>query len=337
MSLDSAGPTITSGLLRAIDPETGQGDVTFHRIFVMGPDKITAMMSPGRHIKQMQKKAESRNERFPVSVNIGLDPFTTISGGIFPPSGEGLDELAVAGALKSSPIEVVKCKTVDGEAIANAEIVLECEIQPNETMMEDAMSKKKSWSMPEMAGYVGVASPAQVLKVKAITHRRNPIFQTLVTPGEEHNIIAGVPCEAEILGAACKAGYKDLLANVYLSPAGGGKLLSILQVTKKNAGDDAEPRNLALMAFATMNEMKNVILVDDDVDIYDPMDLWWAFTTRFDPREDLVVIDEARSWPGLADYMRTTKSIFDCTVPWAQKERMRRPRWKKIQNLSMGS
>ncbi len=327
MSLDSVGPSITEGLLRGIDPETGQGDVTFHRIFVVGRDRITALMFRGRHIKEMQRKAELKNRSFPVSINIGLDPFTNISAGIFPPTGADLDELSVAGALKGSPIEVVKCRSIDAEALANAEIVLECEIQPNETLSEDVLSDKKGWSMPEMAGYVGVAGSAQVLKVKAITHRKNPIFQTLVTPGEEHNLITGIPCEGEILNAAYRTGYKDLLTNVYLSSAGGGKLLAILQIKKRSARDDTEPRNLALIALATMHEMKSVILVDDDVNIWDPMDLWWAFTTRFKPTEDLVVIDGARSWPGLADYIQTTKAIYDCTVPWNERERMRRPRW----------
>lgn len=327
MSLDSAGPTITMGLLRGIDPETGEGDVTFHRIFVLGPDKITALMGPDKHIKQMQHKAELKNEPFPVTVNMGLDPFTTIAAGIYPPTGTGIDEIDVASAMKGSPVEVVRCKTSSAEALAEAEIVLECEMQPNEKILEDAASSRKGWSMPEMAGYVGVASPSQVLRVKAITHRKKPIFQTLVTPGEEHNIIAGVPCEAEVLGAAYRTGYKHLLANVYLSSAGGGKLLGVLQTSKQSKHDDAEVRNLAMVAMTTMHEMKNVILVDDDVDIMDPMDLWWAFTTRFKPPEDMIVIDQARSWPGLPEYMQTTKAIFDCTVPWVERERMRRPKY----------
>lgn len=327
MSYDSAGPTITSGLLRGIDPETGLGDVTFHRIFVLGPDRITALMNSTKHIKQMQHKAELKNEPFPVSVNIGFDPFTCISAGIYPPAGADLDELTVAGSLKGSPVEVVQCRTIAGQALARAEIVLECEMLPNETASEDSVSSKKGESMPEMGGYVGAAAPSQVLKVKAITHRSKPIYQTLVTPGEEHNIIAGVPCEAEILDAAQRTGYSDLLANAYLSSAGGGKLLAVLQMRKQSPADDAEVRNVAMLAMTTMHEMKNVIAVDDDVDIWDPMDLWWAFTTRFRPREDMVVIDGARSWPGLAPYVQTTKAIFDFTVPWSQRTKMRRPRY----------
>jgi len=327
MSYDSAGPTITSGLLRGIDPESGLGDVTFHRIFVLGPDRITALMNSTKHIKQMQHKAELKDEVFPVTVNIGYDPFSCICAGMYPPAGADVDELTVAGALKGSPVEVVKCKTIAGQALARAEIVLECEMLPNETASEDSVSSKKGESMPEMGGYVGVAAPGQVLKVKAITHRSKPIYQTLVTPGEEHNIISGVPCEAEILDAARRTGYSELLANAYLSSAGGGKLLGVLQIHKLGPADDAEVRNVAMLAMTTMHEMKNVIVVDDDVDIWDPMDLWWAFTTRFRPKEDLVVIDGARSWPGLAPYIQTTKAIFDFTVPWSQRTRMRRPRY----------
>jgi 4-hydroxy-3-polyprenylbenzoate decarboxylase len=329
MSYDCAGPTITMGLIRGVDPEIGQGDVTFHRMFVVGRDKLTALMGPMRHIKQMQLKAEARGEPFPVSINIGIDPFTTIAAGISSPTGTYLDELAVAGALKGSPMELVKCKTIEGEALANAEIVLEGEIQPNETMMEDAASARKGWSMPEMAGYVGKANVAQIIKVKAITYRTNPIYQTLITPGEEINVIQGIPAEAEIINAAWKAGYKDLLKDVYSSSAGGGKLFGILQVKKRDANDDLEVMNLAMLALATRLEMRHIMVVDDDVDIHDPMDLWWAFTTRFKPTDGLVVINRANAWPGLAEHIRTTKAVFDCTVPWNEKEKMRRPRWKR--------
>ncbi|MEM4982394.1 MAG: UbiD family decarboxylase [Candidatus Bathyarchaeia archaeon] len=329
MSYDCAGPTITMGLILGIDPETGQRDVTFHRMFVIAPDTLTALMGPIRHIKQMQLKAEAKGEPFPISINIGIDPFSAISAGISSPTGTGLDELAVAGALKGSPIELVKCKTINCEAIANAEIVLEAEIQPNVKIMEDTVSEKKGWSMPEMAGYVGRAALAQVVKVKAITCRMKPIYQTLVTPGEEHNVIMGIPGEAEILNAAWKAGYRDLLTDVHLLPAGGGKLIAALQVRKRSTDDDLEVRNLALIALATRLEMRYVIIVDEDVDIRDPMDLWWAFTTRFNPKEDLIVIDQCKVWPGLAEHIRITKAILDCTVPWDKKEEMRRPRWKR--------
>jgi len=314
--------------MRALDPETGHGDVTFHRIIVVGPDTLTAFMSPIRHIKQMQLKAEKKNKPFPVSINIGLDPFTAISAGLSPPTGTDIDELTVAGALKGSPIEVVKCKTIDCEAIANAEIVIEAEVQPNVMLMEDLITKK-GWTIPEMAGYMGRAVPAQVLKVKAITHREDAIYQTLINPGEEHNIIAGIPGEAEITNAIWRAGYKDLLKNIYLPPAGGGKLMCVIQVKKRDSGDDMEVRNIAMIALATRLEIRCAIIVDEDVEIYDPMDLWWALTTRFNAKEGLVILDQIKSWPGLAEYVRDNKMILDCTLPWSEKEKYFRPRFKR--------
>ncbi|MEM1587024.1 MAG: UbiD family decarboxylase [Candidatus Bathyarchaeia archaeon] len=82
LSYNCAGPSITMGLIRAVDRETGQGDVTFHKMIVVGPDTLTAFMAPTRHIKQMQLKAEKKGKPFPVSINIGLDPFTAISAGL---------------------------------------------------------------------------------------------------------------------------------------------------------------------------------------------------------------------------------------------------------------
>ncbi|MEM1587025.1 MAG: UbiD family decarboxylase [Candidatus Bathyarchaeia archaeon] len=82
--------------------------------------------------------------------------------------------------------------------MANAEIVIEAEIQPGVMLMEDLITEKR-WAILEMAGYMRRSAPAQVLKVKAITHRENAIYQTLINPEEEHNIIVGIPAEAEII------------------------------------------------------------------------------------------------------------------------------------------
>ncbi|MEM4576863.1 MAG: UbiD family decarboxylase [Candidatus Nezhaarchaeales archaeon] len=328
LSYDSAGPSITAGLVRAIDPDTGLGDVTFHRMIVIGPDTLTILLSNRRHIKEALLKAEAKGKPLQVSVNIGVDPFIALAAGLSSPTATNLDELAVAGALKGSPIEVVSCKTVDCEALANAEIVIEGEIQPNITVMEDVLTKK-GWSMPEMAGYMGAAAIASVMKVKAVTYRRKPIYQAIIPPGEEHNVIVGVAGEAEILFAAQRAGFKDLLKNVYLSPAGAGKLLCVLQVSKNDIKDDVEVRNLALTALATRLEARCVIVVDDDVDIFDPMELWWAFTTRFNPKDGLIVIDRTKSWQGLAEHVRDVKMILDCTIPWRLKEKIVRPRFMR--------
>ena len=135
--------------------------------------------------------------------------------------------------------------------------------------------------MPEFPGYVGQAqTDLPVLHVTGITHRVDPILQILVGPGEEHVTLTGLPTEASIYRLVEDA-MPGFLQNVYCASAGGGKYLAILQVKKRNAHDEGMQRQAALVAFTAFFELKHVILVDDDVDIYDTNDVMWAMTTRY--------------------------------------------------------
>ncbi len=132
--------------------------------------------------------------------------------------------------------------------------------------------------MPEFPGYCGGANPSlPVIKVKAVTMRNNAILQTLVGPGEEHTTLAGLPTEASIWNAV-EAAIPGFLQNVYAHTAGGGKFLGILQVKKRQPADEGRQGQAALLALATYSELKNIILVDEDVDIFDSDDILWAMT-----------------------------------------------------------
>ena len=109
--------------------------------------------------------------------------------------------------------------------------------------------------------------------------RHQAILQTLVGPGEEHTTLAGLPTEASIRNAVEEA-IPGFLQNVYAHTAGGGKFLGILQVKKRQPSDEGRQGQAALIALATYSELKNIILVDEDVDIFDSDDILWAMTTR---------------------------------------------------------
>ena len=195
--------------------------------------------------------------------------------------------------------------------------------------------------MPEFPGYTGDANPSlPVIKVKAITTRRNPILQTLVGPGEEHVSLAGIPTEASIY-MECEDALPGLVKNVYAHSAGGGKFLGIIQVAKRNSGDDGMTRQAALIALAVYRELKNVFLVDEDVDLFDSDDVLWAMQTRFSGDLDTIFI------PGIAGHVldpsqtplydpritakgTTTKTVYDCTVPFHLKEHFVRAKFKEL-------
>lgn len=342
-TLEDAGPYFCLGLVLGSDPDDRDNvDVTIHRLCVQSKDELSIFFAPGRHIDAFRQKAEAAGKPLAVSINMGLDPAIYIGAEFEAPTTPyGFNELCVAGGLRGRPVELVECLTVKQRAIARAEIVIEGEIMPGIRVAEDQNSQTGK-AMPEFPGYTGDANPSlPVIKVKAITTRRNPILQTLVGPGEEHVSLAGVPTEASI-HIECEDALPGLVKNVYAHSAGGGKFLAVIQVQKKNAGDDGMTRQAALIALAVYRELKNVILVDEDVDLFDTDDVMWALQTRYVGDLDTLfvpgvaghVLDPTQQPfydPRIAAKGTTTKTIFDCTVPFHLREHFKRAQFKEVE------
>lgn len=336
-----AGPYFNMGLLRAEDPETGEADVTIHRLCVQGPDLLSVFFVPGRHIDQFRIKAEQSGKPLPVSINMGLDPAIYLAACFEPPTTPlGFDELTIAGGLRKRAVELVDCVSVKAKAIAHAEIVIEGEILPGERIRED-INTGTGYAMPEFPGYLGIAqAELPVIRVTAVTHRRNPILQTIIGPGEEHVNLAGIPTEASILQLV-ENSMPGRLLNVYAHSAGGGKYLAVLQFRKGSIRDEGRQRQAALTAFAAFSELKHVILVDEDVNIYDSNDVLWAMTTRYQGDVSTVFIPGVRCHPldpsQSPDFSPTInaegvscKTIFDCTVPYNLRDRFVRAKFDDV-------
>lgn len=339
---DDAGPYITLGMCYASHPDTGEHDVTIHRLCIQGKDELSIFFTPGaRHIGAMAERAEELNQTLPISISIGVDPAIEIGSCFEPPTTPmGYDELAVAGALRKEPVELCKCVSVKEMAIANAEYVIEGEVIPHVRVKEDQNSGT-GFAMPEFPGYTGPASDqCWLIKVKAVTHRENPIMQTCIGPSEEHVSMAGIPTEASIYGMIEKA-MPGRLQNVYCCSAGGGKYMAVLQFKKLTASDEGRQRQAALLAFSTFSELKHVFLVDEDVDCFDMNDVLWAMNTRFQGDADIITIPGVRCHPldpsndpscssSIRDHGIACKTIFDCTVPYDQKKRFVRARFQEV-------
>lgn len=339
---DDAGPYITLGMCYASHPDTGMSDVTIHRLCIQGKDELSIFFTPGaRHIGAMAERAEELGQKLPISISIGVDPAIEIGACFEPPTTPlGYDELAVAGALRGEPVKLCKCLTVNERAIANAEYVIEGEVIPNVRVQEDQNSHT-GYAMPEFPGYTGPASSqCWLIKVKAVTHRENPIMQTCIGPSEEHVSMAGIPTEASIYGMIEKA-MPGRLKNVYCASPGGGKFMAVLQFQKKTASDEGRQRQAALLAFSAFSELKNVFLVDEDVDPFDLNDVLWAMNTRFQGDRDIITIPGVRCHPldpsndsdyspNICDHGIACKTIYDCTVPFALKERFKRAHFMEV-------
>lgn len=337
-----AGPYITMGMCYATHPDTGASDVTIHRLCIQGKDELSIFFTPGaRHIGAMAERAEQLGRPLPISISIGVDPAIEISSCFEPPTTPlGYNELSIAGALRGKAVELSPCITVAENAIANAEYVIEGEVMPGIRVKEDQNSHT-GYAMPEFPGYTGPASSdCWLIKVKAVTHRENPIMQTCIGPSEEHVTMAGIPTEASILDLVDRA-MPGKVQNVYAHSSGGGKYMAVLQFKKSVPSDEGRQRQAALLAFSAFPELKHIFLVDEDVDIFDTNDVLWALNTRYQGNLDTVMIPGVRCHPldpsqspdysaSIPDRGVSCKTIFDCTVPFSQKERFQRARFMDV-------
>ena len=339
---EDAGPYITMGMCYASDPETGESDVTIHRLCLQGKDEISMYFVPGaRHLTVFREKAEAAGKPLPISISIGVDPAIEIASCFEPPTTPlGYNELGIAGAIRGEAVRLGRCLTIDERCIANAEYVIEGELLPGVRVREDRNTDSGK-AMPEFPGYTGSAQPElPVIKVKAVTTRRNPIMQTVIGPSEEHVSMAGIPTEASILTMVERA-LPGKVQNVYAASPGGGKYMAVIQFKKSIPSDEGRQRQAALLAFSAFPELKHVWLVDEDVDPFDIDDVIWAMNTRFQGDVDVVTIPGVRCHPldpsadptcdpSIRDHGISCKTIFDCTVPFEQKHRFQRSKFKDV-------
>ncbi|MGN1306930.1 MAG: UbiD family decarboxylase [Faecousia sp.] len=337
-----AGPYLTLGMCYATHPDTGLSDVTIHRMCIQGRDELSIFLQPGsRHIGAMAERATELGQPLPISVSIGVDPAIEVTSCFEPPTTPlGFNELSIAGALRGKPVALHRCVSVRENCIANAEYVIEGEIQPGVKVVEDQNSHT-GYAMPEFPGYNGAAShECWLIKVKAVTHRLHPIMQTCIGPSAEHVSMAGIPTEASIYRMIERA-MPGKIQNVHAHPSGGGKYLAILQCHKTVPTDEGKQRQAALLAFSAFPELKHVILVDEDVDIFDTDDVLWAMNTRFQGDRDIITIPGVRCHPldpsaapeyapSIENRGISCKTIFDCTVPFHLKEKFRRAEFMEV-------
>ncbi|MFD1421319.1 UbiD family decarboxylase [Lactiplantibacillus songbeiensis] len=338
-----AGPYITVGVVFGSNMDKSKSDVTIHRMVLEDKDKLGIYIMPGgRHIGAFAAEYEAANKPMPITINIGLDPAVTIGATFEPPTTPfGYNELGVAGAIRQQAVQLVDGVTVDEKAIARSEYTLEGYIMPNERIQED-INTHTGKAMPEFPGYDGDANPAlQVIKVTAVTHREQAIMQSVIGPSEEHVSMAGIPTEASILQLVDRA-IPGKVLNVYNPPAGGGKLMTIMQIHKENEADEGIQRQAALLAFSAFKELKIVILVDEDVDIFDMNDVIWTMNTRFQADQDLIVLPGMRNHPldpserpqydpkSIRFQGMSSKLVIDGTVPFDMKDQFERAQFKEV-------
>jgi 2,5-furandicarboxylate decarboxylase 1 len=297
------GAYITAGLVIARNPETGDQNVSINRLQVSGPDKLGILILP-RDLHRFYDAAERKREALPVAIVIGVDPMTLLSSQAILPINH--DELMVAGALMGRPLDVVKCVTNDVRVPAQAEIVIEGRLLPEVREVEGPFG--------EFPQYYGPAGKRQVVAVDAITHRGKPLFHTIVPAAMEHLLLGAIPREASLI-ALLQRSFPSVL-DVHLSRGGVCRYHLAVKIAKRWEG---EAKNIIMGAFAGHADIKQVTVVDEDVDVHDPTAVEWAVATRFQAASDLVVVPRAqgsRLDPSATDGL-VDKMGLDATKPLA--------------------
>ncbi len=272
------GPYITAGMVIARNPATGVQNVSINRIQVHAKDRMAILMLP-RHLHAFYQEAEARNQPLDVAVVIGADPLTLLASQAITPIDH--DELEIAGALHGAPLPVVKCLTSEVRVPASAEIIIEGKILPKVREPEGPFG--------EFPKYYSAKENREVIVVEAVTHRTAPIYHTIVPAEMEHLLLGSIPREATLL-AHLQRSFPSVL-DVHLSIGGVGRYHLHVKFKKRREG---EPKNVILCALGAHYDIKQVIVVDDDVDVHDPQQVEWAVATRFQADRDLVVVAGAQ-------------------------------------------
>src|SRR5499433_2292618 len=278
-SIYDGGPMITAGVVIARDPELGVNSGIYR--FIVKEKSLTGIdiVTPN-NMRLFAQRALERKEALPISISIGTHPIEITGSGYRAPLG--VDEMAIAGGLRGVPVELAPCQTIDVPYIADAEIVLEAEILPT------------GWTLPEgrfgeFTRLMGGLHWNPLVRIKAVTMRRDAIYYALHMPWE--NTWLAAPTRYAVLRRALKtAGVQVKDINVTLG--GCGFWHAIISI-KKQAG---EGKN-ALMAALTAMDMKHVVVVDDDIDVFNATDVEWAIATRVQGDKDIVSIPGARAKP----------------------------------------
>ncbi len=320
-ALEDGGKYFDSSVVMVKNPQTGVPNISIHRIMISEKDRLTFLIDPGRHLGAYLAIAEAQGRPLEVTINngVGLAPWLA---SVIAKQGDG--KQGIANHLAGRPIPLIKAQTVDVPAFSSAQFVIEAEILPG--------VREEEGPFAEVTGYYAERARRWVMRVKKITRRRNPIFHTLLSGTEVWNAV-GFTAEAKIFSEV--KGKVPQLRAVYLSPGGCGFYGAVVQVEKdsEDAGKEA-----IMAAFEAFEPLQRVVAVDTDVNIFDPIDVDWAVTTRFDADNDLIIL---KNQPGhiLNPMVRidpggkggtVTKTGIDATTPYPRTSQFKRVKFKEV-------
>ena len=287
-----------------IAEKNGERNMSFHRQFVAGSNRLVARLVP-RHLRQFTDESRNNSEDLNIAIINGADPCVLLAAAMS--FDERIDELRVASSLHNkiygSALKVVQLD--NGVLVpADAEYVMSARI----TSEDD-----DEGPYVDITGTVDDVRQQPVITIDTLHHRNNPIFHALLPAGKEHKTLMGLPRAPTIKAAVAMVTECN---DVHLSEGGCGWLSSVVAITP-NGPDDS--RNAIKAALDGHKSMKSVTIVNNDIQIDDPVRVEWAMMTRWQPDQDTIILsnqkgsslDPSRNSDGL-----TSKVGFDATIPY---------------------
>ena len=279
-------------------------NTSFQRNMYKGPRKLGLFMA-ARHNWDIYRRYAEVGEPAPVVLIIGHHPAFYLGSLNIQPYG--VDDYRVIGGIMDEPLSLVASETWGDDFLvpADAELVIEGEVRPG--------VKEAEGPFGEWPGYYGPQRLSQVIDVTAVTHRRDALWQDVFVSHRENWILGGIPKEGEIFEAV--RAYVPTVKSVHLPFSGNCRLICYISLDKQEDGD---ARQAALIALATCDFVKYVVVVDGDVDPFNEGEVLWAMATRCQPNEDTDVIKGVKTSPldpSIPGHSEGSKMIIDATVP----------------------
>jgi 2,5-furandicarboxylate decarboxylase 1 len=302
-----AGRYLTAGMLVARDPDTGVETEGYHRFMVKGRDRMGVSLHSRRRMFEYQRRAEARGQPLPCAVVLGLHPLVSMGSLAYPPADVG--KFDVVGGLLGEPLEVAPCATIDLQVPAAAEIVIEGEILPGVREPEGPFG--------EFTGYFSRRSTQHVFVAKAIAMRDKPWFQSIGSGrAGDHITTLGLVREAEITNAVGRV--IPNVTGVHVPLSGTSSFTAYVAIKQGRPG---EAKHVIPIVLGVDHYLKLVVVVDDDIDVFDESDVLWAVATRMQADRDLVVIPGslgAMLDPSADERGVTAKLGIDATRPFGE-------------------
>ena len=271
------GKYITAGVVIAKDPENGQTNASIHRMLVNSNDELGIRIVP-RQLYTYYKKAEELNKPLEIAIAIGLNPSTLLASTTSIPITE--NELEVANTFKEGNLTLVKCETVDIE-VPECEILLEGKILPNE--------RKTEGPFVDLTDTYDKIREEPIIKLTRMHYKDNPYYHAILPAGNEHKLLQGLPQEPRIYNSVKNT--LPTVQNVVLTEGGCCWLHAIVSIRKQTEGD---AKNVLMAALSAHPSLKHCVIVDEDINIFDAVDVEYAIATRVKGDDDIIIIPKAR-------------------------------------------